>query len=244
MTPTQSARTSLCTTLLAATLVSCGGDSGAFDDGVDMTGFYTGNFTPEGTDLDEARLMVDSDGRFVLFTMPYLYVGELRTSGNSFTAKADAFSFYPGFANGSDTTMSGSVSGKVVTGTFAGGGLSGSLSLAYSTGITSIPTATDTFTGSHPSSMNLGESYYATGTITALPDGSFAADYGDGCTVDGQISVRVADRNLYGFAAQAKGCATNGSVRGGLGYQTFDGELLLYGSVGNTPVRIYLGNTG
>lgn len=244
MTPNQAARTTLCTTLLAATLVSCGGDSGAFDNGVDMTGHYAGTVTLGGVPYSESRMLVDGEGHFVLNSWPYLLVGDIRTSDNTFTAKADAFSFEPGFANGSNSTVSGSKSGTLVSGTFTGGSLSGSVSLGNSTA-GSIPTSIDAFTGSHSGFMNLGHAnYYDAGTITVLSDGTFTADYGGGCIVEGQLSVRVVDGNLYGFTATLEGCGANGTVRGGLGYQSFDGELILYGRLGNVPVRIYLNSAG
>lgn len=238
MSSTRIIRKAALTALLAASLASCGGDSGAFDDGVNMTGHYNGNFTLSGQPEEEARLLVDSDGRFVLFSLPYLYFGEVRTHGNTFTAEADTYSFDSGFANGSDSTMSGAVgSNQGISGTFSGGGLGGVFGFNYSGFLSTLPTSMDIFTGSHPSFTTVGDTGSVSGTITLLANGNFSATYGNGCTMEGQVAVREVDGNLYSFSAELTSCPTNGTVRG-MGYRNDEQELRLYGRVGDQPVLL------
>lgn len=227
--------------LLFGLLAACGGDEepGAFDEGVDMSGLYFGNLVGDDAGATSARLIVEEDGNFYLFTLLDLYIGHLRTDGTSFTANATGYSFDLSFPDGSEFDFQGIAEEEgSVEGAYTGNGASGTLSLEYGVGVSNLPASLAVLQGAHDSSTTVRDADAVTGSLSVQSDGDFIATYAGGCAIDGAITVREADGNIYGWSAQLSGCASNGAAEG-IGYRTLEDQVRLYGTIGGMAVMIY-----
>ncbi len=229
---------------LAGLLAACGGGggSGGFDDGADVSGIWFGSVDVDGGAQDVgAVLIVRSNGTIYLDTQLALLIGDAETQDNAFSAEADGYSYQDDFADGSDFSLSGTVTaGTVLAGAVSGAGISGTYTFTYDAELSTLAAALPDIAGTYESELSLGDSSTAI-DVTIEADGDLTASGGGGCMLDGSVKVLASADNLYEWQADVTGCAVNGSAKG-IGFRQDGGGFYFVGKLAGGA--IYFSSSG
>jgi hypothetical protein len=208
----------------ACLLAACsGGDGGsgsaaapdAPGSGTSAVGVWSGTLSSD----DPAQpplsgwLTITPDGGFHLDTDAALFSGMAQTKGNTLAATTTGHPYGSDFSTGSAFRFNGSLAQSALTGTWSGGGRSGSMRFqhedALSRQVASLPVLASTYEGE----LWIGN-VKLPASIAIAPDGSFTASTSSGCAASGMVGIADAARNRYQWTATLNGCGAGGMASG------------------------------
>lgn len=217
---------------LAGLLAACGGSSGSDDafDGEDITGIWVGTVdVDEGAQDVGALMIVRANGKIYADSGLVMLIGEAATDSTAFSGTADGYSWVGHPPNGTDFSMTGTVTaGTVITGAFSEPAASGTFSFTYNPALSELPASLASIGGTYASELWIGKAASSI-SVTIDANGGFTGS-GGGCTLDGDVEVLDSARNIYRWEANLAGCAVNGSGSG-IGISEAAGGFYFLGTV-------------
>lgn len=201
------------------------------------TGIWSGTLTPADSTQAPASgwLVIAADGSMHLDTDMALFTGTTRTQGKAFTASATGHPYNHHFANGSAFTFRGEVvEAGLLNGTWSGAGGGGTMTFRYEGDVSQQAAALGRIARTYESELWVGDATHIV-NITITGNGTLTARAGNGCTVNGRITVADPARNGYRWTAEFTGCAANGTATG-TGFMTGDSSIYFSGTLPDGPV--------
>jgi hypothetical protein len=224
-----------------------GGGGGGFENGEDASGIWTGFMNIDGNDSSTTNpnplattLIVQSNGEFILTNPVLLFAGTASTELTALTANGKGYPVGGAFflQDGNVELTATVAEGATFTGSYLGSGYSGEYTLDYNAA-TARPASLAELAGTYSVSL-LILSVPMAGTLTFLANGDITGSAG-GCTVNGEVSVAEATRNIYNWSISTSGCPQTGlnTSSSGFGYLYNGGGFDRFnfpGRLGITPV--------
>jgi hypothetical protein len=194
-----------------------GGSGGTGDttgpDTATAAGIWTGSLAPDdpaGQPMS-GWLVIGTDGSFSLDTDAALYLGDSMQHDTAVTVSAAAHPY--GTSPTGTVAFNASISDATMTGTWTGGGTSGTLQFNRQPQISREQASLATIASNYSGELWIRDARLPA-RITIGSDGTLHATTDSGCALEGRVSIEEAERNDYSWSGNATGCNINGEARG------------------------------